>query len=86
MGACPHLSRSDKKKGVWGLAPASPRSCVNELTASTRMCHTTGIPPQGEHYREEGNQAQGSSGGILQFKLVVHAAEDLYKVFTAQFF
>ena len=50
MGACPHLSRSDKKKGVWGLAPASPRSCVNELTASMRMCHTTGIPPQGEHY------------------------------------
>ena len=23
-------------------------------------------------YGEEGNQAQGSSGGILQFKLVVH--------------
>ena len=37
-------------------------------------------------YGEEGNQAQGSSGGILRFRLVVHAAEGLYKVFTAQFF
>ena len=37
-------------------------------------------------YGEEGNQAQGSSGGILRFRLVVHAAEDLYKVFIAQFF
>ena len=36
-------------------------------------------------YGEEGNQAQGSSGGILRFRLVVHAAEDLYKVFIAQF-
>ena len=35
-------------------------------------------------YGEEGNEARGSSGGILQFKLVVHAAEDLYKLFTAQ--
>ena len=33
-----------------------------------------------------GNQAEGSSGGILRFRLVVHAAEGLYKVFTAQFF
>ena len=37
-------------------------------------------------YGEEVNQAQGSSGGILRFRLVVHAAEGLYKVFTAQFF
>ena len=37
-------------------------------------------------YGEEGNQAQGSSGGVLRFRLVVHAAEGLYKVFTAQFF
>ncbi len=37
-------------------------------------------------YGEGGNQAQGSSGGILRFKLVVHAAEDLYKPFNAQFF
>ena len=37
-------------------------------------------------YGEGGNQAQGSSGGILRFRLVVHAAEDLYKVFIAQFF
>ena len=37
-------------------------------------------------YGEEGNQAQGSSGGILRSRLVVHAAEGLYKVFTAQFF
>ena len=34
------------------------------------------------------NQAQGSSGGggILQFRLVVHAAEDLSKLFTDQIF
>ena len=37
-------------------------------------------------YGEEGNQAQGPTGGILRFRLVVHAAEDLYKVFIAQFF
>ena len=37
-------------------------------------------------YGEEENQAQGPSGGTLRFRLVVHAAEDLYKLFTHQNF
>ena len=58
----------------------------------TRLCAYFGGPHASPYavyhaqYGEEGNQAQGSSGGFLRFRLVVHAAEDLYKVFIAQFF